>query len=576
MTFEDQLRNTFQAQLADLDARKPELHPQPIERAEPTPTDTQPTRDRTPLAAPSPGRASIERSSWRQRPVLRAVAALMMLGGIVGGGLWIAQRSADPIVEVAVTESDALSDFAASSGEGTDSGTDDRSSEDSTSDDDSIAQAAANSDPANNEPVLAPSVDPAGKPSVFAGDRRPQVAARDGALVYVIQAGDVLSSIAWAYGVLPEQILQANPWLNPSVLYIGDELLIPQSTQPAAGAALFHVIEPGENLSEIAKRYDVAIESLLAANPGVDPNALLVGQELLIPPPMPVPQQAVERPATPPDPNDAELIYFVEPGDTFGQIASQFNVSIESLLAANPGIDPNALLIGQELIIAQAVPARPDTAPNTQPPTEPPPRDTSSIRPAETPPIERGPELCVTGIDDGDVLNFRSGPGTEFKILHELEPGQCGLYAVNDAGIRNEGDWVELTVPTYYDSVGFVSARYIGGLPPAQPDVVEPNPTPPPRPAANGARVRFIMIYGQTAPGEVNRPINLSQFEVRLPNLTLGRLDNGGNFPFAPDEIPAEIYVSAEYPDDPFCWWSGSTFVSGPGTVTVQLETLCA
>ncbi len=46
-----------------------------------------------------------------------------------------------------------------------------------------------------------------------------------------------------------------------------------------------HEVLQGETLSGIALRYGVSLDDLLAANPGVDPRALSIGQKLIIPGP---------------------------------------------------------------------------------------------------------------------------------------------------------------------------------------------------------------------------------------------------------------------------------------------------
>jgi LysM repeat protein len=41
----------------------------------------------------------------------------------------------------------------------------------------------------------------------------------------------------------------------------------------------------------------------------------------------------------------------VKPGDTLNSIATQFGTSVRELLRLNPSIDPDALQIGQEIIV---------------------------------------------------------------------------------------------------------------------------------------------------------------------------------------------------------------------------------
>jgi FlaG/FlaF family flagellin (archaellin) len=43
--------------------------------------------------------------------------------------------------------------------------------------------------------------------------------------------------------------------------------------------------------------------------------------------------------------------YVVEPGDTPLAIAEKTGVDLDALLAANPGLDANALTVGQEIVI---------------------------------------------------------------------------------------------------------------------------------------------------------------------------------------------------------------------------------
>ena len=52
-----------------------------------------------------------------------------------------------------------------------------------------------------------------------------------------------------------------------------------------------------------------------------------------------------------PQPTITPQTYVVESGDTISEIAEGFNISSSDLIAANPGVNPNALTIGQTLII---------------------------------------------------------------------------------------------------------------------------------------------------------------------------------------------------------------------------------
>ena len=44
-----------------------------------------------------------------------------------------------------------------------------------------------------------------------------------------------------------------------------------------------YVMKPGDTLSAVAASYGVTVDALLAANPGLNPNAIAVGTEIKIP-----------------------------------------------------------------------------------------------------------------------------------------------------------------------------------------------------------------------------------------------------------------------------------------------------
>jgi hypothetical protein len=59
----------------------------------------------------------------------------------------------------------------------------------------------------------------------------------------------------------------------------------PGGSQPKAGATRSYTVKGGDSLSRIARQQGVRLESLKAANPGVNPDRLKVGQTLVLPGP---------------------------------------------------------------------------------------------------------------------------------------------------------------------------------------------------------------------------------------------------------------------------------------------------
>ncbi len=52
-----------------------------------------------------------------------------------------------------------------------------------------------------------------------------------------------------------------------------------------------------------------------------------------------------------PRPDSVQTIHVVQPGETLSQIAKQYGVSVDALMATNEIADPHLIKIGQELII---------------------------------------------------------------------------------------------------------------------------------------------------------------------------------------------------------------------------------
>ena len=55
----------------------------------------------------------------------------------------------------------------------------------------------------------------------------PPPVTEDGILLYTVQAGDTLFSIAQRFGVSLDAVIEANNISNPDVIYEGDTLTIP-------------------------------------------------------------------------------------------------------------------------------------------------------------------------------------------------------------------------------------------------------------------------------------------------------------------------------------------------------------
>lgn len=101
---------------------------------------------------------------------------------------------------------------------------------------------------------------------------------------YTVVPGDTLAIIARRVGTSASALAQANHLVNPNLIYVGQTLLVPGGPSSAVtlGGAV-HVVQSGETMARIAARYGLSIWALAQSNSISNPSLIYVGQRLLIP-----------------------------------------------------------------------------------------------------------------------------------------------------------------------------------------------------------------------------------------------------------------------------------------------------
>jgi LysM repeat protein len=115
-----------------------------------------------------------------------------------------------------------------------------------------------------------------------------------------------------------------------------------------SGCGGSHVVVRGDTLYSIARRCRSSVVAIAQASLLVDPRRIEVGQRLVIPgqgAPAPAAEPRREQPAV----ADAGLTYRFAASDTLYSLARWSRVRVAALIAANPGINPHMIEIGDEI-----------------------------------------------------------------------------------------------------------------------------------------------------------------------------------------------------------------------------------
>ena len=102
-------------------------------------------------------------------------------------------------------------------------------------------------------------------------------------VTHVVQAGENMFRISLKYGTTVGAIAAANGIINPSFVYVGQELTIPQGIGSPGPGASYHVVQPGESLWSIAMKYGTTPWTIAAANGIANINWIYAGRTLRIP-----------------------------------------------------------------------------------------------------------------------------------------------------------------------------------------------------------------------------------------------------------------------------------------------------
>ncbi|MFJ7746597.1 LysM peptidoglycan-binding domain-containing protein [Peribacillus sp. NPDC097295] len=163
------------------------------------------------------------------------------------------------------------------------------------------------------------------------------------ASTYHVKSGDSLYKISKANNTTIQKLKSQNH-LTSNLIFPGQVLKINESSTKSTVSTKNHVVKLGDTLSEIAKKYNLSLSSLLKLNPSIsNSDRIRIGQSIIV-------SGKATTASTSATTSSSTNTYKVKSGDNLSNIAQKYNTTVNALLSLNPTIkNANALRIGQSI-----------------------------------------------------------------------------------------------------------------------------------------------------------------------------------------------------------------------------------
>jgi len=104
--------------------------------------------------------------------------------------------------------------------------------------------------------------------------------------IHIVKSGDTISSISKFYSINKDFIIKLNNLKDENYIFVGQNLIISESNENLTKQSdlinNYHIVQTGENLTDISNKYDLKVIDLIEINNLNNPDSIKVGQKLII------------------------------------------------------------------------------------------------------------------------------------------------------------------------------------------------------------------------------------------------------------------------------------------------------
>lgn len=157
--------------------------------------------------------------------------------------------------------------------------------------------------------------------------------------IHIVEAGNTLYSISKRYNVPLDIIQKENPSITDG-LSLGEKIFIPvkkdaeQEFQSIDGNYFLHKVEKGRTLYSLAKEFNLQQKDIITLNPEIDEVGIKEGQMIKIP----VKEIKQIKPIDAEPLTNNYKTHIIKTGETLYSLSKTYNVSIDSIKLVNNGL----------------------------------------------------------------------------------------------------------------------------------------------------------------------------------------------------------------------------------------------
>ena len=104
--------------------------------------------------------------------------------------------------------------------------------------------------------------------------------------IHIVNIGDTISSISKLHSINKNLIIKLNNLKDENYIYVGQNLIISEPTENSSQKSVlnnnYHIVQIGENLTDISNQYNLKVGYLIKINNLKNPNSIKVGEKLFL------------------------------------------------------------------------------------------------------------------------------------------------------------------------------------------------------------------------------------------------------------------------------------------------------